>query len=66
VYSLAALRPGDLLFTAGAGGSPSTPGHVGMYIGYGLIVQAPETGQDVQLSPLSQWAPLIVAMRRIA
>jgi cell wall-associated NlpC family hydrolase len=66
VYSLAALRPGDLLFTAGSDGTPANPGHVGMYIGDGLIVQAPETGQDVQLSTLSSWASAIVAMRRIA
>lgn len=66
VYSLDAVRPGDLLFTVGADGSPANPGHVGMYIGDGLVVQAPQTGQDVQLSPLSAWVPVIVAMRRIA
>ncbi len=66
VYSLDALRPGDLLFTAGADGTPDNPGHVGMYIGYGLIVQAPQTGESVQLSPLAAWAPEIVAMRRVA
>lgn len=65
VYSAAALRAGDLLFTAGADGTPSNPGHVGLYIGDGLIVQAPETGQDVQISTLSSWLPQIVAMRRI-
>jgi hypothetical protein len=36
-----------------------------MYIGGGLVVQAPQTGENVQLSPLSQWAASIVAMRRI-
>jgi cell wall-associated NlpC family hydrolase len=65
VYSLDALRPGDLLFTVGADGSVSSPGHVGMYIGDGLVVQAPKTGEDVQLNPVSVWAPQIVAMRRI-
>jgi cell wall-associated NlpC family hydrolase len=65
VYSLGALRAGDLLFTAGADGTPSSPGHVGLYIGDGLIVQAPQTGQDVQLSTLSSWTSQIVAMRRI-
>jgi hypothetical protein len=39
--------------------------HVGLYIGDGLIVQAPETGEDVQLSTLSSWTSQIVAMRRI-
>jgi cell wall-associated NlpC family hydrolase len=66
VYSTSALRPGDLLFLVGSDGSPSSPGHVGMYIGDGLVVQAPRTGEDVQLSPLSLWSPIIVAMRRIA
>jgi cell wall-associated NlpC family hydrolase len=65
VYSLSDLRPGDLLFMAGSDGTPSSPGHVGMYVGDGLVIQAPHTGEDVQLSPLSQWAPGIVAMRRI-
>ena len=66
VYSLGALRAGDLLFLAGSDGTPQNPGHVGMYIGDGLIVQAPETGQDVQISTLSSWKSLIVAMRHIA
>ena len=66
VYSTSSLRPGDLLFLVGSDGSPSSPGHVGMYIGDGLVVQAPQTGQDVQLTPLSQWASIIVAMRRVA
>jgi cell wall-associated NlpC family hydrolase len=65
VYSLSALRPGDLLFTAGSDGTPDNPGHVGLYIGDSTIVQAPETGEDVQLSSLSSWATAIVAMRRI-
>ncbi len=66
VYSTSALRPGDLLFLVGSDGSPSSPGHVGMYIGDGLVVQAPQTGQNVQLTPLSEWSPIIVAMRRVA
>jgi cell wall-associated NlpC family hydrolase len=66
VYSLGALRPGDLLFIAGSDGSSSNPGHVGMYIGDGLVVQAPQTGQDVQINPLADWASAIVAMRQIA
>jgi cell wall-associated NlpC family hydrolase len=66
VYSVNELRPGDLLFIAGADGTASNPGHVGMYIGDGLVVQAPRTGEDVQLNPLSLWTSAIVAMRRIA
>jgi cell wall-associated NlpC family hydrolase len=65
VYSIASLRPGDLLFIPGSDGTAANPGHVGMYVGDGLVIQAPYTGQDVQLSPLSQWTSSIVAMRRI-
>jgi cell wall-associated NlpC family hydrolase len=66
VYSTGSLRPGDLLFLVGSDGSPSSPGHVGMYIGDGLVIQAPQTGQNVQLTPLSEWSSIIVAMRRVA
>jgi cell wall-associated NlpC family hydrolase len=66
VSSPGALQAGDLLFTAGADGTASQPGHVGLYIGDGLVVQAPETGEVVQLNPLSQWVSQIVAIRRIA
>lgn len=65
VYSVASLRPGDLLFIPGSDGTAANPGHVGMYVGAGLVIQAPYTGQDVQLSPISQWTSSIVAMRRI-
>jgi peptidoglycan DL-endopeptidase CwlO len=43
------LEPGDLVF-------PADPGeHVAMYIGNGEIVQAPYTGADVQIVPLTGW-----------
>ena len=43
------LQPGDLVF-------PADPGqHVAMYIGNGEIVQAPYTGADVQVVPLSSF-----------
>ncbi|HWD09986.1 MAG TPA: NlpC/P60 family protein, partial [Actinomycetota bacterium] len=40
------LQPGDLVFF----GSPIH--HVGMYVGNGNMVDAPETGEDVQVEPL--------------
>jgi hypothetical protein len=50
----AALQPGDLVFfDAGAFG---TPGHEGMYIGGGLFIQAPHTGDVVRISSLSAYA----------
>jgi cell wall-associated NlpC family hydrolase len=65
VYSLTQLQPGDLLFTAGSDGTATDPGHVGMYIGDGLVIQAPQTGQDIMLTPLAgYWRQNTVAIRR--
>ncbi len=49
---LSQIQPGDLLFSAGSDGTPANPGHVVMYLGGGLVIQAPQTGQDVQIDPL--------------
>ena len=49
---LADIEPGDLLFSAGSDGTPSNPGHVVMYLGGGQVIQAPQTGENVQTSPL--------------
>ena len=66
VYSLTQIQPGDLLFSAGSDGTPSDPGHVGMFIGDGLVIQAPQTGQDIMISPLAgYWQQNTVAIRRI-
>ncbi len=47
--SLSAIEPGDLLFWGdGTGGIY----HVGMYVGGGNMVDAPQTGQDVQIQPV--------------
>ena len=42
------LQPGDLLFFDG-------DGHVGMYVGGGYLIDAPQTGSDVEKVPLSGW-----------
>jgi cell wall-associated NlpC family hydrolase len=44
------LRPGDLLFFAYNTSDPETIHHVGMYIGNGEMVQAPETGENVEIT----------------
>jgi cell wall-associated NlpC family hydrolase len=59
---LAQIQPGDLLFSAGSDGTPADPGHVVMYLGGGQIIQAPQTGQDVQIDPLDL-AGVVVATR---
>ena len=56
------IEPGDLLFSAGSDGTPTNPGHVVMYLGGGQIIQAPQTGQDVQIDPLDL-AGVVVATR---
>jgi cell wall-associated NlpC family hydrolase len=42
------LQPGDLVFF----GSPIH--HVGMYVGNGMMVDAPETGEDVQVESMNR------------
>ena len=59
---LAQIQPGDLLFSAGSDGTAANPGHVVMYLGGGQIIQAPQTGQDVQIDPLDL-AGVVVATR---
>lgn len=61
----AGLRPGDLILIPGSDGTLADPGHVGMFIGSGLIVQAPKTGDVVKISKLSAWISQIAAIRRI-
>jgi cell wall-associated NlpC family hydrolase len=56
------IQPGDLLFSAGSDGTPASPGHVVMYLGGGRVVQAPQTGEDVQIDPLDL-AGVVVATR---
>lgn len=61
--SVGALKPGDLLFTRG---SRARPEHVGMFIGQGLILQAPKSDDVVKVSTLTSWRPDILAARRVA
>jgi cell wall-associated NlpC family hydrolase len=65
IYDLHALLPGDLLFLIGSDGTRASPGHVGMYLGQGVIVEAPHTGTLVRLTTLAAWSSAIVAARRI-
>jgi cell wall-associated NlpC family hydrolase len=49
------LVAGDLVFFADTPANPSTIHHVGMYIGKGLMVEAPHTGAVVRTSSI--WRP---------
>jgi cell wall-associated NlpC family hydrolase len=49
---VANLLPGDLLFYADNAADPGTIHHVGMYIGNGLMVHAPHTGDVVRVASI--------------
>ena len=49
---LANLLPGDLLFWATNPGDPATIHHVAMYLGDGLMIAAPHTGDVVKIEPV--------------
>ncbi|MGW3607378.1 C40 family peptidase [Micromonospora sp. NPDC005161] len=61
----ALLLPGDLVFIPGSQGTMANPRHVGMYLGQGLITEAPRTGDVVKISRLSNWLGQIAAIRRV-
>ncbi|MEU6814053.1 C40 family peptidase [Streptomyces sp. NPDC046860] len=54
------LRPGDLLFSRGTAARPE---HVGMYLGEGLVIEAPRTTKPVRITPVKDWD--ILAARRV-
>jgi len=64
VASLSEAQPGDLLFFEPGqnGAPPGKPGHVAIYIGNGEMIDAPETGETVQVQAVP-CQPL--AIRRI-
>lgn len=55
---LADMIPGDLVFF----GTPGNVGHVGIYIGGGDMIDAPETGQNVSIQSIF-WSDLLGAGR---
>ncbi|OII69628.1 C40 family peptidase [Streptomyces sp. CC77] len=50
--SVKALKPGDLILSRGTAARPE---HVGMYMGEGLVIEAPRTGKPVRITPLKDW-----------
>jgi cell wall-associated NlpC family hydrolase len=55
--SVGALRPGDLLFFYGLG-------HVGIYVGHGRYIDAPQTGEVVHVRPLAHARGALDGARR--
>jgi cell wall-associated NlpC family hydrolase len=62
VKSISQLAPGDLLFS---GPGSAGPEHVGMYIGDGQVIDAPHTGAQVRIKPLSYWKSQIIALQHV-
>ena len=53
------LRPGDLVFFHGLG-------HVGIYVGQGRMIHAPQTGERVEIEALGERSGSVEGARRIA
>ena len=49
--SASQVQPGDLVFFAGADGTVPSPGHVGLVIGGGKMIEAFATGFPIRIAP---------------
>lgn len=58
-----ALAPGDLVFFVGSDGTPAAPGHVGIYIGGGRMIDAPYPGVDVRVDTVADAGNYVGATR---
>jgi cell wall-associated NlpC family hydrolase len=58
--NVSSLLPGDLLFFYGP-----PPGHVTIYVGGGLMVSAPQPGENVLIAKLSDYNGSYVGARRV-
>jgi peptidoglycan DL-endopeptidase CwlO len=52
------VQPGDLVFFAGADGTPTSPGHVGLVIGDGKMIEAYATGFPIRVATYTGRAPI--------
>lgn len=62
---LSDAQPGDLVFFSGDDGTLDEPGHVGIYIGNGRMINAPQSGEVVKIVQITgdaYWASTFVAM----
>ncbi|MFI6289349.1 C40 family peptidase [Streptomyces sp. NPDC051018] len=58
--SAKALKPGDLIFSRG---TAAVPEHVSLYMGSGLLINAPRTGTVVRIEPVKDTK--VLAVRRV-
>ena len=52
------LQPGDLLFWATDRSSPATIYHEALYLGGGLMVQAPKSHRKISVASMWMWGPI--------
>jgi cell wall-associated NlpC family hydrolase len=52
------VQPGDLVFFAGADGTPTSPGHVGLVIGNGQMIEAYATGFPIRIASYANRDPI--------
>jgi cell wall-associated NlpC family hydrolase len=51
-------QPGDLVFFVGADGTRTSPGHVGMVLGKGMMIEAEQTGVPVHIVSYKDRSPI--------
>ena len=60
------LTLGDLVPTPGSAGTLACPGHVAMFVGQGLVVEAPHTGDVVNVVTSASFTDRgVLLLRRI-
>jgi len=61
--AVGSLRPGDLVFFNPGEFAAGLPGHVGIYIGEGRMIDAPHTGAVVRVDPVASFGEYVGAAR---
>src|SRR5580698_1763230 len=56
--SASQVEPGDLVFFAGSDGTTTSPGHVGLVIGGGKMIEAFATGFPIRIAPYGGRQPI--------
>ena len=56
--SVGQVQPGDLVFFAGVDGTRASPGHVGVVIGAGLMIEAYAAGVPIRIAPYRDRNPI--------
>ena len=60
---VADLQPGDLVFNWGNGAG--SPDHVGLYVGNGYMIHAPNGGSHVKFDPITWWTGASIGAGRV-